>query len=281
MFAGSLLFVVWFLRQNLLATAQTTNATCDVAHNWAFNSQKQSPCQVASSLLAVCDGVYEVAALPPNFHYEGPDTQDATPCQCNTVVYSLLAECGLCQERTISMWSLWETNCATVSISSFPKPLPAGLHVPGWAYQDVETSDMFNETLAFADAIYGNSSANNSSANSNLFYERTDVLHFVGTCRANNRRIGHFCFPTSEPKAKQCYRRGHRRRACRTPIDFRSLVLGLSSAEDCSTEWAVLNSPVMSEYRTDTLPSPPTMPVPSITVSSLNSQPSASIHSVV
>ncbi|KAJ7271976.1 hypothetical protein B0H12DRAFT_673259 [Mycena haematopus] len=159
MFAGSLLVVVWLLGKNLLAVAQTTNATCDVAHNWAFNSQKQSPCQVASSLLAVCTGSYEVYALPINFHYDGPDMQDANPCQCNTVVYSLLAECGLCQERTITMWSLWETNCASVSISSFPMPLPAGLHVPGWAYLDVETSDSFNETLAFANSNITESTA--------------------------------------------------------------------------------------------------------------------------
>jgi len=285
MFAGSLLFIVWFLGQNLLATAQTTNATCDVAHNWAFNSQKQSPCQVASSLLAVCDGVYEVAALPPNFHYEGPDIQDATPCQCNTVVYSLLAECGLCQERTISMWSLWETNCATVSISSFPKPLPAGLHVPGWAYQDVETSDMFNETLAFADANVTESTAipqptipqPTPTSSTSVPTSSTSSAPAVQTTVASDTSV-------SPPVNQQ-----------RSNAIGGGIVGGLAALllisgllfwvyrrrRTVQQNRAVLNSPVMSEYRTDTLPSPPTMPVPSITVSSLNSQPSASIHSVV
>jgi hypothetical protein len=46
---------------------------------------------------------YEVYALPLQSHYAGPDMQDANPCQCNTVVFSLLAECGLCQNRTTSM----------------------------------------------------------------------------------------------------------------------------------------------------------------------------------
>jgi hypothetical protein len=47
----------------------------------------------------------------------------------------------------------------------------------------------------------------------------------------------------------------------------------------------VLDSPAMSQHRTDTLashPSHPTLPMPSITVSSLNSQPgSGSIRSAV
>ncbi|KAJ7905708.1 hypothetical protein B0H14DRAFT_22030 [Mycena olivaceomarginata] len=159
MLVDSLLVIVWLLGQNIFASAQTTNATCDVAHNWAFNSKKQSPCEVASTLLAACTGSYEVYALPTDFHYEGPSIQDANPCQCNTVVYSLLAECGLCQDRTITMWSLWETNCASVSISSFPMPIPAGLHVPGWAYLDVRTSDTFSEALAFANANITESTA--------------------------------------------------------------------------------------------------------------------------
>ncbi|KAJ7172290.1 hypothetical protein C8R46DRAFT_143039 [Mycena filopes] len=103
MFAGSLFVVVSLLAQDLFAAAQTSNATCAVSHKWAFNSQKQTPCVVAATLLAVCTGSYEVAALPEQFHYDGPSTQDANPCQCNTVVYSLLAECGLCQSRTITM----------------------------------------------------------------------------------------------------------------------------------------------------------------------------------
>ncbi|KAJ7120499.1 hypothetical protein C8R43DRAFT_83280 [Mycena crocata] len=147
------LIIVWLLGRTLLASAQTSNATCSVAQKWASNSQQQSPCLVASSLLAVCTGSYDVFALPEGWHYNGPSIQDANPCQCNTVVYSLLSECGLCQNRTVVMWSVWETNCASVSIGSFPKPIPAGLHVPGWAYLDVKATDMFNESLALANTL--------------------------------------------------------------------------------------------------------------------------------
>ncbi|KAK7020461.1 hypothetical protein R3P38DRAFT_1215062 [Favolaschia claudopus] len=120
MLAGLLLVIFGFLGQNFFVASQTTNATCDAAHNWAFNSKKQSPCQVASALITVCTGSYEVVALPIDSHYAGPaNVQDANPCWCNSVVYSLLAECGLCQDRTITMWSLWEINCPSVSDSSF------------------------------------------------------------------------------------------------------------------------------------------------------------------
>ncbi|CAK5280207.1 unnamed protein product [Mycena citricolor] len=97
----------WLAVDLLLAVAngQTTNATCQAGHNWAFNSQKQSPCLVAAQLIAVCSPAYEVYALPDSYHYEGPSGTDANPCQCNTVVYSLLAECGLCQGRSISQLS--------------------------------------------------------------------------------------------------------------------------------------------------------------------------------
>ncbi|KAJ6525640.1 hypothetical protein B0H19DRAFT_1198143 [Mycena capillaripes] len=283
MFAGSLLIVVWLLGQNLSA-AQTTNATCDASHQWAFNSQKQSPCLVASTLLAVCTGSYEVYALPDQFHYNGPDMQDANPCQCNTVVYSLLAECGLCQNRSITMWSLWETNCASVSTGSFPMPIPAGLHVPGWAWLDVKASDMFNESLALANANITESTAipqptktpsapvpTSTSASSSAVAQPTavsdssDVSTAVDLKRSN--AIGGGIVGGLFGLVLVCSLAFwiHRRRRV------------------AKGNGQILNSPVMSEYRTDTLASPPTtVPVPSITVSSLNSQPaSGSIHSSV
>ncbi|KAJ6497038.1 hypothetical protein C8R47DRAFT_1113601 [Mycena vitilis] len=280
MFSGTLLLVVWYLGQAIFATPQTTNATCDISHKWASNSLKQSPCVVASSLLAVCSGSYEVFALPESFHYDGPDMQDANPCQCNTVVYSLLAECGLCQNRTITMWSLWETNCASVSINSFPLPIPAGLHVPGWAYFDVKGPDIFNESLALANANITESTAipqpsmtsatpvatSNSSASSAVA-QPTTVSNSSDVSTVNQKRSnaigggvvgGLFALILVSSLTLWVCRRRRR--------------IPKENGE-------ILHSPVMT-YRTDTLPSPPTVPVPSITVSSLHSQ-RASIHSSV
>jgi len=272
MFAGSPLVIVWLLGQFLFSSAQTTNATCTPDHQWAFNSQKQSPCAVASTLLAVCTGSYAVYALPEQYQYDGPDTpQDANPCWCNTVVYSLLAECGLCQNRTISSWSVWETNCASVSIDSFPLPLPAGLHVPGWAYLDVKASDMFNESLAEASANTTTestavpqpsrtSSASTASTSSTAAAESTTAAASSDASSAVNEKrsnaIGGGIVGGLFGLILVCglgYWIHRRRRISRT-------------------NGAILNSPVMGEHQTDTLPSQPTVPVPSITVSSLNSQ---------
>ncbi|KAF8892476.1 hypothetical protein BD779DRAFT_1188543 [Infundibulicybe gibba] len=123
---GLTLAFLWTVRS---VFAQTTNATCLAVYQWTSNSHKQSPCQVASSLLAVCNnGSYNVAALPDQTHYLGPDLSDANPCQCNTVVYSLMSAC--------------------VSVNSYPLPIPSGTYVPGWAYFDVEANDAFDISQA-------------------------------------------------------------------------------------------------------------------------------------
>lgn len=269
------LLVVGVLLQSLGAYGQTSNATCSVAHKWAFNSQQLSPCQVASALLAVCTGSYHVDLLPVGHHYEGPLREDANPCQCNTVVYSLLAECGLCQNRTISMWMPWETNCATVSINAFPEPIPAGLHVPGWAYLDVKAKDMFDEVAALnadiAESTAGPPPAPTNTSTSSAASATTEsiAMSSAAAAAARQRRsnaigggvIGAFFF-----LVLICglgFWLYHRRKTTR------------SNGEP-------LNSPTMSQYRTNTVPSDsrPSNPVPSVTVSTLRSQPrTGSIHS--
>ena len=50
-------------------------------------------------LLIYCQAS-EVVKLPPGYVYGGPNSKDAfesVPCKCNTVVYSVLAACGICQ----------------------------------------------------------------------------------------------------------------------------------------------------------------------------------------
>jgi hypothetical protein len=135
---------VWLLP---VASGQTTDATCLPFYAWTNNSRKQSPCQVAATLLAVC-GSYNVAALPVDSHYTGPSLAAANACQCNTVVYSLMSACGACQGRTYENWSTWSGNCPTVSISTFPNSIPPDTFVPGWAYMDVKANGIFNETAA-------------------------------------------------------------------------------------------------------------------------------------
>jgi len=130
--------------------SQGSFPTCVLAsYQWSFNSHKQSPCAVASSLLGVCSGgSYDVQPLPTDSHYLGPTIDGANPCQCSTVAYSMLSACAGCQNRTITSWSEWTTNCARVSINSFPDPISEGTFVPGWAYLDVKTADVFDPIVA-------------------------------------------------------------------------------------------------------------------------------------
>ncbi|KAF8077809.1 hypothetical protein FPV67DRAFT_1684714 [Lyophyllum atratum] len=131
---------VWLLP---LATGQTTDATCLPFYAWTNNSRKQSPCQVAATLLAACGSfevntvchgtAYNVAALPVESHYTGPSLAAANACQCSTVVYSLMSACGACQGR---------------KYENFPKSIPPDTFVPGWAYMDVKANGIFNETAA-------------------------------------------------------------------------------------------------------------------------------------
>ncbi|THU77813.1 hypothetical protein K435DRAFT_973814 [Dendrothele bispora CBS 962.96] len=140
-----------FLYQEV--SAQSTDATCILSSlGWSFNSHKESPCQVASSLIGVCYNTgYNVPSLPEQNHYLGPSIDDSNPCQCNTVVYSLMSACGLCQNRTIASWNEWSANCALV-YTSYPEPIPSGTVVPGWAYLDVKSQGTFNAALAQQDA---------------------------------------------------------------------------------------------------------------------------------
>ncbi|KIK57654.1 hypothetical protein GYMLUDRAFT_45822 [Collybiopsis luxurians FD-317 M1] len=151
---------------DLRVSAQDTNATCTLASlQWSFNSQKQSPCVIASTLLGVCSGGdYNVVALPDaTSDYLGPTIDGANPCQCNTVVYSLMSACALCQNATITTWSEWATNCATV-YTTYPQPIPGKLHVPAYAYLDVESQGIFNADSAKQDANATESTALPSSS---------------------------------------------------------------------------------------------------------------------
>lgn len=119
--------VAQLLSRRLLAYLSTAGCAFSTSKSDAFtdpltqasNSQNQSPCQVAASLLTVCNGsrmcnglwlriiatqvthnfilAFPVLSLPANSEYVGPTLQGANPCQCNTVTYSLMSACGACQ----------------------------------------------------------------------------------------------------------------------------------------------------------------------------------------
>lgn len=98
-------------------------------------------------------------ALPVGSEYTGPYAAQVNPCQCSTVVYSLVAACGVCQNRTVDTWSSWQFNCSQVYVSQYPDQIPSGTAFPAWAYLDVVANDTFNVAGALAIASAPASSA--------------------------------------------------------------------------------------------------------------------------
>jgi len=116
--------------------------------------------------------VFSLPALTPTQIYAGPSIGVGTPCRCNTVYYSTLNACALCQGAGIDTYAFFAEGIAhktnspldgliTTRIvrpcipsceigtlfpvtsddhrifSRFPSPIPSGFSVPHWAYLDV------------------------------------------------------------------------------------------------------------------------------------------------
>jgi len=116
-----------------------------------YNSLQQDPCIIASKLGGVCNGgIWILDPLPLGTHYIGPYVDDQSPCECNTVYYSLLAACSVCQGRLFLTFSGITSNCTTVYLQQFPKDIPYDTAVPHYAYLDVITNGTFDVTRAQA-----------------------------------------------------------------------------------------------------------------------------------
>ncbi|KAF8487540.1 hypothetical protein JB92DRAFT_3148510 [Gautieria morchelliformis] len=146
-----------------VAAQAVTTAICTTA-TWTFNQEDVSPCLVASSLQAACQGgTFTVPALPPGLEYTGPLAGFSDPCKCSTVTYTLVAACATCQNGNIDTWTDWKTNCTAsdISLSSFPLTIPLGTTVPSWAYLNISTTGIWDATAA---NINHNNGAPDSSA---------------------------------------------------------------------------------------------------------------------
>ena len=139
---GVAAFVVFGLLPAYVAgQLMTTDAKCLSGYEWVcfilqitdfvthfqqtFNTQNQSPCDVAASLAAVCapggresclfytlhiisvnlHAGFNLDPLPSGYVYSGPLREFATPCRCSTVYYSMLSACGYCQFRNFLEWT--------------------------------------------------------------------------------------------------------------------------------------------------------------------------------
>jgi len=142
------LLVVSALLRSVLG--QHTEAVCNVSSlSWSFNSLNQSPCLVSAYLANPCalNADFDVPAIGPGIHYTPPIVTNL--CVCNTVIYSLLSACALCQGGDVDPWTDYTTNCTGTSPDGTYIPtIQTGTAVPKWAYQLVEATNRFNATLA-------------------------------------------------------------------------------------------------------------------------------------
>ena len=153
---GAAAFVVFGLLPAYVAgQLMSTDAKCLSGYEWVcfilqitdfvthfqqtFNTQNQSPCDVAASLAAVCapngresclfytlhiisvnlHAEFDLVPLPPGYVYTGPPREFATPCRCSSVYYSMLSACGYCQFRNFLEWTFCCRRLSLIAYSPF------------------------------------------------------------------------------------------------------------------------------------------------------------------
>lgn len=131
--------------------AQISDVGCSGGYSWANNVMGQNPCIVASSLESECvPGGFNVSALPPGTHYIGPNATQANPCECNTVVYSLISACGACQGEIFITWNAWSAECGNYTSNDLSQiPAPTDIVVPPWAFLAIGSDENWNQTAAY------------------------------------------------------------------------------------------------------------------------------------
>ncbi|KAH9941808.1 uncharacterized protein BXZ73DRAFT_98198 [Epithele typhae] len=134
-----------------IATAQGTDAICSESWRWANNALGQSPCLVSSWLETPCWGSSEsfiYGDVSEAWPFWGPsDPTESTPCDCNTVLYSALQACALCQGLQNYSWFEYNFECDFAS-SIFPERIPNGTVVPDWAYMNITALGTFDVASA-------------------------------------------------------------------------------------------------------------------------------------
>ncbi|WWC98380.1 hypothetical protein V866_005271 [Kwoniella sp. B9012] len=100
------------------ANGQSTNASCSLSddNKWMFNHAEESPCLVWSKVQSLCIPQTSYINVPPlldqSYSYNLPNER-SSECQCNSVSYSLMAACAVCQYPSTSLPSEndWSASC--------------------------------------------------------------------------------------------------------------------------------------------------------------------------
>jgi len=117
-----------------------------------YNSLQQDPCEIVRKLGGTCTaGYYDVPPLPPGGNYS-LGSLNPNQCTCNTVYYSLLAACSVCQGGKFISFSNSASNCGNIGtyLQRYPGIIPNDTAVPHYAYLDLSTDDLFDLARARA-----------------------------------------------------------------------------------------------------------------------------------
>ncbi|KAI0812735.1 hypothetical protein BC629DRAFT_1475329 [Irpex lacteus] len=142
-----------------LAQAQlnfTVPQNCSDDLSWTANDRGQSTCLVAAYLCDACrtnesSTTQEADCSIPNLTPGGQfyvNHNTPNECDCNSVVYSLISACSLCQGAAVLPWTSWIEDCKNSFLEQFPASIPSNVSVPAWAYLDVASSNTFNASIA-------------------------------------------------------------------------------------------------------------------------------------
>ncbi|KIY72110.1 hypothetical protein CYLTODRAFT_418290 [Cylindrobasidium torrendii FP15055 ss-10] len=160
---GFLLIVARSACGKALAAEKELRAVPDSC-NWpAKNKMGQSPESVAEMLLGVCQDGSRFWSV--NGTMKGPDKQDANPCSCSMVTYSLLAQSLFCSDPSVAIasWGDWHAHCDDSDIRISIDQIPDSTTVPPWAYLPFK-NDRFDLTAARGNATNAESPTTSSSS---------------------------------------------------------------------------------------------------------------------
>ncbi|KLO10748.1 hypothetical protein SCHPADRAFT_504622 [Schizopora paradoxa] len=151
-------------------------ATCFQGYQYFNNEEGQSPCQVFSNLMTAC--------LSPTAPFPVPELSDssysipsggANPCACNTVTYSMMSACSVCQNeaQVLPSYTTWSQSCNAAQVNNgnlrFPANIPSGTSIPSWAFNSLDVNNNFVFALAETHTASDSFPVTSSSTTNNRF----------------------------------------------------------------------------------------------------------------
>ncbi|QRV99311.1 hypothetical protein RhiJN_27330 [Ceratobasidium sp. AG-Ba] len=144
------------------------------AADWMLNEDRQTPCQVAESIVRVCTPTAQVQHLPVAARCSTLGSSNSESCCCSTVTYALVAGCLVCQtgktNQLTTTYAAWLASCSKPLIGTIPPVVNSTyppIDIPRWAnIVPTDLSTTWNITLAQSAANYTAPLSTTSSSSS-------------------------------------------------------------------------------------------------------------------